>query len=131
MRRIAEIHPRESSGRDGDRTDGCVIILAFETPEEVLHLCDRCKVILAAGTLCGAAPEFYANAVYRAVGLHMAVRRRVVDRDLERRVLSRGETGEDEENERGREAANESRAAQAGMREGHRIADQANVIREG
>ena len=43
----------------------------------------------------------------------MAVRRRVVDRDLERRVLSRRETGEDEDNERGREAPNESRGGQS------------------
>jgi hypothetical protein len=39
----------------------------------------------------------------------MAVRRHIIDRDLERRVLSHGETGKDEVNKRGREAPNESR----------------------
>ena len=42
----------------------------------------------------------------------MAVGRRVVDRDLERRVLGGGETGEDEEGERDREAPSESRGGQ-------------------
>ena len=57
-------------------------------------------------------PQIDAEAVDRTVGLDMAVSRHVVDRDLERRVLSHGETGEDEVNERGREGPNESRGGQ-------------------
>ena len=109
MRRVAKVYPRKPSGRDGDRANGCVIVLVLEALQEVLHLCDRHEVILAAETFCSATPQVDADAIDRAVGLEMAVRRRVVDRDLQRRVLSRSETGGEKENERGREAPNESR----------------------
>ena len=116
MRRIAEIDPREPGWRDRDRADRRVIILALETLEDVLHLRDRDEMVLASEALRSAAPQIDADAVNRTVGLDMAIRRRVVDRDLERRFLSHGETGKDEENERSREAPNESRGGQKSAR---------------
>jgi hypothetical protein len=69
-------------------------------------------MVLASEALRGAAPQIDAEAVDRTVGLDMAIRRHVIDRDFERRVLRHGETGEDELNERGREGPNESRGGQ-------------------
>jgi len=112
MRRVAEVHPRKSGWRDRYRADCRVIVLSLETLEDFLHLSDRDEMVLASKALCCAAPQIDAEAINRTVGLDMAVRRHVVDRDLERRVLSRGETCEDEENERGREAPNQIRGGQ-------------------
>jgi hypothetical protein len=60
-------------------------------------------VILAAETFRNAAPQIDVHTIDRPVGLDLAIRRRIVDRDPQRRVLSHGETGEDEEKEGGRE----------------------------
>ena len=112
MRRVAEVHPRESGWRDRYRADCRVIILPLETLEDLLHLRDRDEMALASEALRCTAPQIDAEAVNLTVGLDMAVRRHVVDRDLERRVLSRSETGEDEVNDRSRECPNESRGGQ-------------------
>ena len=112
MRRIAEVHPGESGRRDRYRADCRVVILLLETLEDFLHLRDRNEMVLASEALRCAAPQIGAEAVNRTIRLDMAVRRHVVDGDLKRRVLSRGETGEDEANERSGEAPNESRGGQ-------------------
>src|ERR1700683_2254872 len=112
MGRVAEVHPRKSGWRDRYRADCRVIVLSLETLEDFLHLRDRYEMVLASEGLRCAAPQIDAEAVNRTVGLDMAVRSHVVDRDLERRVLSRGETGEDEVNDHSREAPNESRGGQ-------------------
>src|ERR1700722_4514708 len=117
MRRIAEIDAREPRWRDCYRADCRVIILSLETLEDVLHLRDRNEMILAPEALRCTTPQIDAEAVNRTAGIDMAVRRHVVDRDLERRFLSRGQTGEDEENERGREGPNESQ----GGGEAHKV----------
>src|SRR5271163_2119561 len=96
MRRVAEVHPRESGWRDRYRADCRVIILLLETLEDFVHLRDRDEMVLASEGLRCAAPQIDAEPVNRTVRLNMAIRRHVVDRDLERRVLSRSETGEDE-----------------------------------
>jgi hypothetical protein len=75
----------------------------LETLEDFLHLRDRNEMVLASEALRCAAPQIGAEAVNRTVRLDMAVRRHVIDRDLERRVLSDGETGKDEVNEKVRE----------------------------
>jgi hypothetical protein len=66
-------------------------------------------VIFAPETLGDPAPQVDADAVDRAVGLEMAIRRRVIDRDLQGRILSRGESRGEDENDHGREAPNERR----------------------
>src|SRR3984957_3566984 len=109
MRRVAEVHLREPGWRDCYRADCRVIVLSLKTLEDVLHLRDRDEMVLASEALRGATPQIDAEAVNRTVGLDMAVRRHIIDRDLERRVLSHGETGKDEVNKRGREVPNESR----------------------
>jgi hypothetical protein len=90
MRRVAEVHPRESGWRDRYRADCRIIILSLEALEDVLYLRDRDEMVLASEALRSAAPQIDAEAVNRTVGLDMAVRRHVVDRDLERRILSHG-----------------------------------------
>src|ERR1700733_5836007 len=96
MRRVAEVHPRKPGWRDRYRADCRVIILSLQALEDVLHLRDRDEMVLASEALRSAAPQIDAEAVNRTVGLDMAVGRHVVDRNLERRVLSGGETREDE-----------------------------------
>ena len=112
MRRIAEIDLREPGRRDRDCADRDVIIPSFETLEDLLHLRDRDETVLAPKALRGAAPQIHADAVDRSVRLDMAIRRRVVDRDLERRVLGQREAGGDDESERDRAAPNEHRGGQ-------------------
>jgi hypothetical protein len=58
----------------------------------------------------------------------MAIRSRVVGRDLQRRTLSRREAGADDEGERGQEAPNEGRGVKELTRAEDDIIDQANVI---
>jgi hypothetical protein len=96
MRRVAEVHPRKSGWRDRYRADCRVIVVSLEALEDVLHLRDRDEMVLASEALRGAAPQIDAEAVNRTIGLDMAVGRHVVDRNLEPRVLSGGETGKDE-----------------------------------
>ena len=73
MRRVAEVHPRESGWRDRYRADRRVIILPLEALENVLHLGDRDEMVLASEALRSAAPQIDAEAVNRTVGLDMAV----------------------------------------------------------
>ena len=108
MRRIAEVDPREPSRRDRYRADRRVIILPLETLEDVFHLRDRDEMVLASEALRSAAPQIDAEAVNRTVDLDMAVRRHVVDRHPQRRVLSHGET----EQRRGGKRAQPSGAEQ-------------------
>ena len=67
---------------------------------------------MASETFGGAAQPLYADAINGAVGLDMAIRRRVVDRDLERRVLSGREARGDDEGERGLDEPKEGRGGQ-------------------
>jgi hypothetical protein len=78
MRRVAEVHPRESGWRDRYRADCRVIILSLETLEDVLHLRDRDETVFASEALRSAAPQIDAEAINRTVGLDMAVRRYIV-----------------------------------------------------
>jgi hypothetical protein len=112
MRRVAEVHPRKPGWRDRYRADCRVIVLSLETLEDFLHLRGRGEVVLASEALRRAAPQIDAEAINRTVGLDMAIRKPVVDRDLKRRVLSHGETGKDEVKDRSRESPNESRGGQ-------------------
>jgi hypothetical protein len=112
VRRVAEIHARKPLRGDRNRAEGGVVVLAFETLQDRLHLRDGNEAVVSPKDFGCAAPQVDTDAIDRAVGLDMAIRRRVVDRHPQRRFLGDGETDGDEKSERGRKAPNESRGGQ-------------------
>src|SRR5208282_1692312 len=89
MRRIREVDPRQPLGRDRDRADRGVELVALESLENRLHLRDGRKAVLAPDDFGRAPPKIDADSVDRTVRLDNPVGRHVVDGDLERRARRR------------------------------------------
>ena len=124
MSGITEIDAGEAPGRDRDGADRGVVVLTLEAGEDRLHVGDGNETVVTTKSLGDPPPKVDARPVDCPVRFDMAVRRDVIDGDLERHFfgLDRGRKHEQRDNRPETLNQAEGDREQAGRTEGHRQA---------